>query len=89
MEQYYDTYKQNMSEKDYILFQMPKEERMKRHPKMIQRWLQLIRMCKTQHRKEKNKGLGNDNEIAKHFKKMRRTNTLKIAGSKGMAAPGA
>ena len=87
VEQHCENCKQTMSEKDCILFQMSKEERMKRHPKMIKRWLQLARTCKTQHCKEQTEGLGNNNKIAKCFNKMRRTTILKINGSKGMAAP--
>ena len=65
----YDDYKDKVRRSDHAFFQVNLEDRMRRHPKMIKRWMRIVKLCISKYKKEKKRECDKRNKITKCFQK--------------------
>jgi len=72
VEKLYDGYEDKVRLADQGLFHLNKDLRLKRHPRMIKKWIKIVRMCIAQHKKEKKRGLKKQRKITRYFGKRKK-----------------
>ena len=65
----YHKYEDKVRRSDHAFFQVKFEDRMRRHPKMIKRWMRIVKLCISKHKKETKKEHDKRNKITKYFRK--------------------
>ena len=67
VEKLYNTYRGRVSLKDEELFHQGIHEKMKKHPRLIKRWIQIVRTCIKQYSKEKKLGKKRQSRLTRYF----------------------
>ena len=72
VEKMYNTYQGKVSTKDEQLFHQRIEDRMRKHPRMIKKWIMIVRTCMKQYEKEQKAGSRRQRRRTSHFYRMRK-----------------